>query len=86
MTQVIRLVWQHGSPEDTGAFLSHPDFQLNHEDRFNLLSEFGMYDKAAKAAFDAKNIEALSTLETICVDREILDSIQRYKAELGSSR
>ena len=49
---------------------------LNNEDRYNLFSEFGMYVEAAKAAFDWKNVEALTSLEAMCVGRDdILKSI-----------
>ena len=51
-----------------------------------LFSEFGMYVEAAKAAFDWKNVEALTSLEAMCVGRDdILKSIHGYKTKLLSS-
>ena len=46
-----------------------------------------MYVEAAKAAFDWKNLDALTSLEAMCVGRDdILKSIQGYKTKLiGSS-
>ena len=85
MAQVVKLANQHGGPEAAKAFLSE-EF-LNNEDRYNLLSEFGMYVEAAKAAFDWKNLDALTSLEAMCVGGDdILKSIQGYKTKLiGSS-
>ncbi len=56
---------------------------LNNEDRFNLFSEFGLYLEAASAAFAGKNIDALTSLESMCAGRDdILKSISGYKAKL----
>ena len=84
MTQVIKLTKQHGGQEAANEFLSEE--YLNNEDRYNLLSEFGMYVEAAGAAFAWKNMEALSSLESMAVGREdILKTIQGYKAKLIGS-
>ena len=82
---MVKLANQHGGPEAAKMFLSE-EF-LNTEDRYNLFSEFGMYVEAAKAAFDWKNLDALTSLEAMCVGRDdILKSIQGYKTKLiGSS-
>ena len=81
MTQVVKLARKHGGQEAANEFLS--DEYLNNEDRYNLLSEFGMYVEAASAAFAGKNMEALTSLEALCAGRDdILKSIQGYKAKL----
>ena len=84
MTQVVKLAKLHGGQEAANAFLSE-EF-LNNEERFNLLSEFGMYVEAASAAFAGKNMEALTTLEAICAGKDdVMKSIQAYKAKLLGS-
>jgi hypothetical protein len=81
MTQVVKLVREHGGQEAAQQFLSEE--YLNNEDRFNLLSEFGLYVEAASAAFAGKNMEALNSLEAMCAGREdVLKSIAGYKAKL----
>ena len=81
MPQVVKLVKEHGGQEVANEFLCEE--YLNHEDRYNLLSEFGMYVEAAKAAFAGKNLDALNYLETnYGSDSELLKSIQGYKAKL----
>ncbi len=53
--------------------------------QFNLLTEFGMYLEAASTAFSVKNLEALNSLESICIGRDdILKMISSYKAKLVS--
>ena len=84
VSQVVKLANQHGGPEAAKMFLSEE--YLNNEDRYNLFSEFGMYVEAAKAAFDWKNVDALTSLEAMCVGRDdILKSIHSYKTKLISS-
>ena len=81
MTQVVKLANEHGGQEAAKQFLSEE--YLDHEDRFNLFSEFGMYLEAASAAFAGKNLEALNSLEGVCVGRDdILKTVQNYKAKL----
>ena len=58
----------------------------NRDDRYNLFCEFGMFSKAAKAGFEWKNVEALSSLEVMCAGRDdILKTIQGYKTQLIGS-
>ena len=72
---------KHGGQEEAIKFISE-DY-LNHEDRFNLLSDFGMYAEAASAAFASKNIEALKSLEEHCIGKDdILKTISNYKSKL----
>ena len=81
MPQVVKLVKEHGGKEAANEFLSEE--YLNHQDRFNLFSEFGMYLEAASAAFAGKNVEALTALERNCVGRDdILKAVQNYKTKL----
>ena len=81
MIQVVKLVKEHGGQEEAIKFISE-DY-LNHEDRFNLLSDFGMYAEAASAAFASKNIEALKSLEELCIGKDdILKTISNYKGKL----
>ena len=81
MTQVVKLANEHGGQEAAKQFLSEE--YLDHEDRFNLFSEFGMYLEAASAAFAGKNLEALNSLGGVCVGRDdILKTVQNYKAKL----
>ena len=81
MIQVVKLVKEHGGQEEAIKFISE-DY-LNHEDRFNLLSDFGMYAEAASAAFASKNIEALKSLEEHCIGKDdILKTISNYKGKL----
>ena len=85
VTQVVKLANQHGGPEAAKAFLTEEGL-LNHEDRYNLFCEFGMFSEAAKAGFDWKNVEALSSLEVMCAGRDdILKTIQGYKTQLIGS-
>ena len=45
-----------------------------------------MFSEAAKAGFDWKNVEALSSLEVMCAGRDdILKTIQGYKTQLIGS-
>jgi hypothetical protein len=53
--------------------------------RQHFQTEFGMYLEAASTAFSVKNLEALNTLEVICVGRDdVIKMISSYKAKLIS--
>ena len=67
-------------------FLSENEDFLSADEKFDLLTEFGMYIEAANAAFSVRNIEALTSLEEMCAgrDRELLQKIANYKAKLIS--
>lgn len=48
-------------------------------------TEFGMYIEAAATAFSVKNLDALNTLEAVCVGRDdVIRTISSYKAKLIS--
>ena len=84
-SQVVKLVKLHGG-QDVAAkqFLSENEDFLSSDEKFNLLTDFGMYVEAAAAAFSVKNVEALTTLEEMCAgkDRQLLQTISNYKAKL----
>ena len=74
----------HNIIDQLKQFLSENEDFLSSDEKFNLLTDFGMYVEAAAAAFSVKNIEALSSLEEICAgrDRQLLQTISNYKAKL----
>ena len=84
-SQVVKLVKTHGG-QDVAArqFLSENEDFLSSDEKFNLLTDFEMYVEAAAAAFSARNIDALTSLEEICAgkDRQLLQTIANYKAKL----
>ena len=84
-SQVVKLVRQHGG-QDVAAkqFLSENEDFLSSEEKFTLLTDFGMYVEAAASAFSVKNLEALNNLERMCEgrDRQILQTIANYKSKL----
>ena len=84
-SQVVKLVRQHGG-QDVAAkqFLSENEDFLSNEEKFTLLTDFGMYVEAAASAFSTKNLEALNNLERMCEgrDRKILQTIANYKSKL----
>ena len=48
-------------------------------------TEFGMSIEAAATAFWVKNLDALNTLEAVCVGRDdVIRTISSYKAKLIS--
>ena len=65
-------------------FLSENEDFLSSDEKFDLLTDFGMYLEAASAAFSVKNIEGLTILEKLCAgtDRQLLQTISGYKAKL----
>ena len=76
---------QHGG-QDVAAkqFLSENEDFLSSEEKFTLLTDFGMYVEAAASAFSVKNLDALNSLEKMCEgrDRQILQTIANYKSRL----
>jgi hypothetical protein len=55
------------------------------ENLFVFQTEFGMYLDAAATAFSVRNVEALNSLEAICVGRDdVIKMISSYKAKLIS--
>ena len=85
--QVVKLAKLHGG-QDVAAqqFLSENDDFLSGEEKINVLTDFGMFAEAAAAAFSARNVDALTSLEEMCMgkDRGLLQKIANYKAKLIS--
>jgi len=80
--QVVRLIRESAGETRAKEFLTE-EFVANHSERFDLFAEFGMFLEAANAAFVAKSLESLTSLEAMAAGRDdILRSVATFKAKL----
>ena len=84
MSNFVHIV-KDNAGESYSKMLLTEEFVLQHNERFNLYVEFGMWVEAAQAAFQSKSLESLVSLETLAAGKDdALRAVAAFKAKLTS--